>query len=303
LGGTGQRPEAEIGLYFYNARFYDAKLGRFAQADTIVPGAGNVLALDRYAYVKNNSLRYTDPSGHFSEDEMCEYWGYCGDNAEERAKEELGALHHVMWDTPITWGDIAFIENESGDISTIMFMLFTMKNPKGPGGNIFWGGFWDVNKGDKIDAHKFAPAVDAIGYHTTWIGTISTADSSEWLSNRGLEMPDINGTKGLLDNSENFNLGVYVDFGGWWWTEVTVGTVGWFVDPRVGFVGSVLAFAGAVSDVTGWASDSFGWDILQKPIDAKYPLATYYDPNYCPYCSSSQGTEYWAFNPPKGMHK
>ena len=61
---TGQRLEAEIGLYFYNARFYDAKLGRFAQADTIIPGAGNVLALDRYAYVQNNPLRYTDPSGH-----------------------------------------------------------------------------------------------------------------------------------------------------------------------------------------------------------------------------------------------
>ena len=30
LGGTGQRLEAEIGLYFYNARFYDATLGRFS---------------------------------------------------------------------------------------------------------------------------------------------------------------------------------------------------------------------------------------------------------------------------------
>jgi len=62
---TGQRLEAEIGLYFYNARFYDAKLGRFTQADTIIPGAGNVLTLDRYAYVQNNSLRYNDPSGHY----------------------------------------------------------------------------------------------------------------------------------------------------------------------------------------------------------------------------------------------
>ena len=54
----------KIGLYFYNARFYDATLGCFAQADTIIPGAGNVLALDRYAYTLNNPLRYTYPSGH-----------------------------------------------------------------------------------------------------------------------------------------------------------------------------------------------------------------------------------------------
>jgi len=34
---TGQREEATIGLYFYNARWYDPALGRFAQPDTIVP--------------------------------------------------------------------------------------------------------------------------------------------------------------------------------------------------------------------------------------------------------------------------
>jgi len=68
FGVSGQRLEAEIGLYFYNARFYDATLGRFAQADTIIPGAGNVLTLDRYAYTLNNPLRYNDPSGHYYEE-------------------------------------------------------------------------------------------------------------------------------------------------------------------------------------------------------------------------------------------
>ncbi|MBK8616274.1 MAG: hypothetical protein IPN96_03990 [Anaerolineales bacterium] len=37
---------------------------RFTQADTIIPGAGNSSAWDRYAYTLNNPLRYTDPSGH-----------------------------------------------------------------------------------------------------------------------------------------------------------------------------------------------------------------------------------------------
>jgi hypothetical protein len=47
---------------FYNVRWVDVSLGRFAQADTIVPGG--VQGLDRYAYSNNNPLRYTDPSGH-----------------------------------------------------------------------------------------------------------------------------------------------------------------------------------------------------------------------------------------------
>jgi len=38
---TGQREESAIGLYFYRGRWYDAALGRFAQADTIVPQPGN----------------------------------------------------------------------------------------------------------------------------------------------------------------------------------------------------------------------------------------------------------------------
>ena len=48
----------------YNARYYSPLLGRFASADTIVPEPGNLLAWDRYAYVRNNPVRYSDPTGH-----------------------------------------------------------------------------------------------------------------------------------------------------------------------------------------------------------------------------------------------
>ncbi len=61
---TGQREDATIQLLFYNARFYDAALGRFIQADTIVPNPADPQALNRYSYVRNNPLRYIDPSGH-----------------------------------------------------------------------------------------------------------------------------------------------------------------------------------------------------------------------------------------------
>ena len=59
---TGQRLDG-TGLYYYNARYYDPTLGRFISPDLIVPGVGNPQAWDRYAYVLNNPLRYTDPSG------------------------------------------------------------------------------------------------------------------------------------------------------------------------------------------------------------------------------------------------
>ena len=61
---TGKRQIAELGIYHYQARFYSPKLGRFLSADTIVPGYANPQSWNRYSYVVNNPLRYTDPTGH-----------------------------------------------------------------------------------------------------------------------------------------------------------------------------------------------------------------------------------------------
>ncbi len=59
---TGQRKD-NGGLYFYNARWFDPSLGRMAQADSMIPDPYNPLDWDRFSYVRNNPLRYTDPSG------------------------------------------------------------------------------------------------------------------------------------------------------------------------------------------------------------------------------------------------
>lgn len=49
----------------------DPSLGRFAQADTIVPSG--VQGWDRFAYVNNSPVIYTDPSGHA----VCDEDGSC----------------------------------------------------------------------------------------------------------------------------------------------------------------------------------------------------------------------------------
>jgi len=65
---TGQREEEEIGLYFYKARFYDAALSRFVQADTIVLEPGESQNWDRYSYVRSNPMNFTDPTGMYYEE-------------------------------------------------------------------------------------------------------------------------------------------------------------------------------------------------------------------------------------------
>jgi RHS repeat-associated protein/uncharacterized repeat protein (TIGR01451 family) len=63
---TGQRLDA-TGLLYYHARYYDPTLGRFISPDSIVPEPGNPQSFNRFAYVYNNPLKYTDPTGHWIE--------------------------------------------------------------------------------------------------------------------------------------------------------------------------------------------------------------------------------------------
>jgi len=65
-GYTGHEMDASTGLINMNARLYDPVLGRFISADTVVPEPGNMQAFNRYSYVLNNPLIYTDPTGHWS---------------------------------------------------------------------------------------------------------------------------------------------------------------------------------------------------------------------------------------------
>ena len=48
-----------------NGRIYDPTLGRFLQADPHIQAPNNSQSYNRYSYVLNNPMSYTDPSGYF----------------------------------------------------------------------------------------------------------------------------------------------------------------------------------------------------------------------------------------------
>ena len=62
---TGKELDQSTGLYYYGARYYDTRLGRFITPDTIVQAPTDPQTLNRYSYCRNNPLKYTDPSGEF----------------------------------------------------------------------------------------------------------------------------------------------------------------------------------------------------------------------------------------------
>ena len=66
---TGQERAVDLpgfeSVHHYNARWYDAQLGRFLQADPVIPDPGTPASLNRYSYVHNNPIKHTDPTGHW----------------------------------------------------------------------------------------------------------------------------------------------------------------------------------------------------------------------------------------------
>ena len=56
---TGREWDPETGLYYYRARYYDPKVGRFLSEDPI----GFFGGVNFYAYVDNNPVNLIDPTG------------------------------------------------------------------------------------------------------------------------------------------------------------------------------------------------------------------------------------------------
>jgi RHS repeat-associated protein len=60
FGYTGREFDSETGQYYYRARYYDPKVGRFTSEDGLGFGAGDT-NLSRYVF--NSPTNFTDPSG------------------------------------------------------------------------------------------------------------------------------------------------------------------------------------------------------------------------------------------------
>ena len=63
-GFTGHEHLDDLGLIHMNGRVYDPAIGRFISADPVAAGIATSQTLNRYTYVGNNPLSFTDPNGH-----------------------------------------------------------------------------------------------------------------------------------------------------------------------------------------------------------------------------------------------
>ena len=64
-GYTGHEHLDNLGLVHMEARVYDPDIGRFISPDSMIDGVSSAAGYNRFSYVSNNPLRYTDPTGHW----------------------------------------------------------------------------------------------------------------------------------------------------------------------------------------------------------------------------------------------
>lgn len=112
---TGYERDSETGLDYAKARYYNNHLGRFMSVDPVGGNPGSSQSWNAYAYVQNNPLNATDPSGMDCTPED----GWTGCDASDcplgiclSSNSGIGSSSGSF-----TWNGITFNWSSSGDLS------------------------------------------------------------------------------------------------------------------------------------------------------------------------------------------
>jgi RHS repeat-associated protein len=145
--------------------WFSPYINHFVSADTIVPGYTNPQSLNRYSYVANNPVRYTDPTGHmrvadgpvqdrFRKSVYHRYRSPRPQRGERERKDDSGSqqedtdwLHNLAGNKYTPLG-LAIVQDAASEVQSFGQGLeaagFVTANPAAAatGGAIFDGGFW-----------------------------------------------------------------------------------------------------------------------------------------------------------------
>lgn len=89
---TGKERDTESGLDNFGARYYGSSMGRFLSPDPLGGKLANPQSLNRYAYVLNNPLINTDPTGMY----VCEDSTKCDSKSDQNFAKSLAAAQTAV---------------------------------------------------------------------------------------------------------------------------------------------------------------------------------------------------------------
>jgi len=107
---TGKERDVETGLDYFGARYNSSSFGRFTSVDPVMTLDENLVdpqRWNRYAYVRNNPLRWTDPNGLYivncaSDDKKC---NAAAERFEDSRMRNLGSDNRDVVEAALAFGD------------------------------------------------------------------------------------------------------------------------------------------------------------------------------------------------------
>ena len=231
---TGKEQDASTGLYFYEARYYDPVLGRFISPDPLVPDPGTPQDFNRYAYVRNNPLRYVDPNGAWAVQVINGAYGFfSGVTAAYLAAQAQGATEATAYAASISGGFVGlgvgiFFPQLAAQVGVTSGQVVAMAI----GGVSNFLGQYAGNQAEAVGqnlARGFAPFHDfslATGLEEINIGslgvataagplvTLSSAKFGAAVASRTSSLFGLGERSGLANGIETFFGGLAAEFGG-----------------------------------------------------------------------------------------
>jgi len=129
---TGQYSEADIGLYYFGARWYDASLGRFISEDPIKGSMISSQSQNPYVYCMNNPLRFIDPSGMMGDIprmSLDEWLGPSDRSASDLLNEMRASQDYFSGLVEEAYHDIMFGSDDYHDYDNLNPVLSDKQNP------------------------------------------------------------------------------------------------------------------------------------------------------------------------------
>ena len=124
VGYTGHKFDAELGLSYMQARYYDPVIGRFYSNDPVDAlghmQRGNSIAngFNRYAYANNSPYAYIDPDGQFGIRSAAAYRGNVPRKINHGSKESIvKGVANKLQETADTYDNIALASSFGGALT------------------------------------------------------------------------------------------------------------------------------------------------------------------------------------------
>ena len=250
-----------------------------------MPEPGNSQAWNRYSYVLGNPLKYVDPSGHLSINEVEAYFGYSSE--EDMAAEWGTEVADLLWDSDFTWGDVLHYDGQNA-------MLVFREVTEGSG--TYEGAFYGL-AGEHygiVVPRKVLAEAETVKVNTS-LSKQYREDGYETLPKKWRSGYDVTGYAYYPGTYRDVGVANHAAAGG-------VGTTIWgglaraslvaAPPPVVLTVGATLGFLGGVAVIT---DAYFGTDIMGNVYD-DYPVIR-------PYRVGGYDTNTLHANPPAGHYQ